>query len=398
MFKILQNNQYFLITLNSFFLFICLVLTLSFWFSLPSFASSEGDAVGIQIYKNVNNYSAARWYKNEFSEEGGTPRIVPDVDGYEAVQDGRTVYVNAGNVNDSDYFSNIYMLSFWQEPDNNDTRKVHTNMLKHWTFNTNLIEEEDDYGTCSIPSLVCLSATDCFAGYICRVDDESGEYPEEITDNILADLPAGYMDNMYYDNKCHLPIEKEIKATCWRDRDCKSDKTGIYCSGDKAKITRRTKRLANLADIKTRFDDFLIEDEENALPSFVDGSYIPRVTLSTWDSWNRTSDSLSTLVPSGDLPEDPINTMGSCPGNFDPDTCWDDVMRFDGVSQFAGNIDNASGIAINSDGGSISTDGSSFYGYSSIVEVVYSFSPDGTIVCPLNGDDCCRKGDPGCDY
>ncbi len=90
--------------------------------------------------------------------------------------------------------------------------------------------------------------------------------------------------------------------------------------------------------------------------------------------------------------------MGSCPGNFDPDTCWDDVMRFDGVSQFAGNIDNASGIAINSDGGSISTDGSSFYGYSSIVEVVYSFSPDGTIVCPLNGDDCCRKGDPGCDY
>lgn len=350
MFKILQNKQYLLFILNFLFLAVSLSASLFFWLSSPSLAQ-EGDSLAIQIRANPSHYSAARWYTTYVPEDRmGTPQSIADVDGYEAVRDGRTVYVNAGNLTANGVFhTNIYMLGFSQEP-NSMTTKVHTNMLKHWTFNTNLIEP-NDYGHCSVPSKVCSANEDCFDGYECR------------------------------DYMCRLPVAQEDDTTCWRDKDCKSDKTGLYCSGKKARVTRRTKRLANLADIKSQFADFLSENEDNTLPDFAAGSYMPGITLSTWPSWNTTDNSLAELIHGGDLPIDPINTMGICPHNvdtdhpgYDPETCWDDVsLDFDGT--FDDNI--ATGPS-----------GGSFYGYSASAEVVYSFSTDGTIVCPLDGGDC----------
>ena len=377
MFKILQNKQNILFSLNLAVFALFLSLTLSFWLSVP-LSAQESDAIAIRIYKNVNNYSAARWYDNEFVEDDlrrGSPQSISDVDGYEAVKDGRTVYVNAGNMDldSGNYYANIYTLSFSQEPDTG-TMKVHTNMLKHWTFNTNLIDP-DDYGYCSIPSQVCLSDADCFSGYICHVDDGSadGDYPDDLPLNAPVGYNADYAEYKanYYDNKCHLPFEKESVITCWRDTNCKSDRTGLYCSGRKAEVTRRTKRLADLADIKTTIMDFVADG--NDLPTMAAGSYLPGITISTWESWN---DTLATELQVGELPDDPINTMGSCVGDYDPDTCWDDVER----EFIGGNI---------VDNGIVERPfNSSFYGYSAEAESVYSFSLDGTIVCPLDGNDC----------
>jgi len=346
MFKSLLNRQYFFNSLLYCSLFLILTFTLFFYFSLSSLAQTK-DALAIRIYGNPNNYSAERWYNNEFGEDDprrGSPQSIPDVDGYRAVQDGRTVYVNAGNINAGKFYANIYTLSFSQEPERT-TMAVHTNMLKHWTFNTNMLDDlavPANFGTCSIPAKVCLENDDCLSGYECK------------------------------NHKCRLPIAKENETTCWRDSSCKPAKTALYCSGAKAKVTRRTKRLADLADIKIMIQEYL--NEGNDLPKLKAGTYLPGITISTWPSWN---DTFAEIFAKGDFPKDPINTMGNCPSNFSPETCWDDANR-----TFAGG--NVTNTIITS------PSNSSFYGYNADPgnESVYSFSPDGTIICPLDGSVC----------
>ncbi len=155
MLKHLLDKQSFFNPLLYSILFLFSLSTLFFYFSLFSSAQTE-DALAIRIYANPENYSAERWYNNEFEEDDprrGSPQSIPDVDGYAAVQDGRTVYVNAGNIKTNKCYANIYTLSFSQEP-NRDTMAVHSNMLKHWTFNTNMLDDvavPANFGTCSIP-------------------------------------------------------------------------------------------------------------------------------------------------------------------------------------------------------------------------------------------------------
>ncbi len=330
MLKKIQIKHSFLISLS--FLFFLLFVDLFFWLIAP-LSAQENDAIAIRVEANPDKYSAMRWYK-EVKEFEGAPQFIPDIDGYEAIRDGRTVYVNAGNLNSSGvHFSNIYYISYSQNS-NPGTADVFANMLKHWTFNTNLINP-GDFGTCSISVKNCLVDTDCQDGFECRPD-----------------------------NKCYLPPLEESALTCWRDSNCPA---GLYCSGQKAVVVRQTKRYANLADIRTLIMNF--QEKNGYFPELLSGTYIPGVSLSTWPSWNLT---LAEEVEGGEFPLDPINTMGNCPG-FDPSTCWDDVNRV-----FGGTF-NANNIAI-------SPANSYFYGYT--VDQVYSFSPDGIIYCPLDGGAC----------
>ncbi len=344
MLKNMCDKHLFLISLNVIFLPLLLFATFFFWFSLPSSAGLENNALGIKIYANPNNYSAMRWYNNEFPEgspKRGTPATLSiKIDGYEGISDGRTAYVNVGNVKGANTYSNIYTLGFSDKADKK-TMQVHANMLEHWTFNINLIEALD-YGTCSIATEACLIDADCSSTYECR------------------------------NSKCHLPIVEENNFTCWRDKNCDPETTGLYCSGEKAEITRRTKRLADLADIKIMIMDYVAKGNE--FPDFSAGSYLPGITISTWDSWNITDTSLARLIQVGSLPLDPINTMGHCAG-FDLETCWDDVLP----SNFGGTINS---------GRVTGPAGSFFYGYNVEDNSVYSFSDDETIVCPLDGTDC----------
>ncbi len=85
------------------FLFVILTASVVFLtrsFLLPSVKaqssnSDASDAIAVRIIPNPNHYSISRWYESQgFS---GAPQELT-VDGYEAVRDGRTVYVNATNV------------------------------------------------------------------------------------------------------------------------------------------------------------------------------------------------------------------------------------------------------------------------------------------------------------
>ncbi|MCK5358306.1 MAG: hypothetical protein KAJ48_07915, partial [Elusimicrobiales bacterium] len=115
----------------------------------PSIAQTSTDAIAIRIVPNENHFSALRWYQDQnFS---GSPQSLT-VDGYEAVRDGRTVYVNVANVSGSALYTNIYLISYNQEAES-ATIDIFGNILSHWKFNTNLTVD----GLCrGLPSVFCL--------------------------------------------------------------------------------------------------------------------------------------------------------------------------------------------------------------------------------------------------
>jgi hypothetical protein len=120
----------------------------------------SSDAIAIRVLPNPNHYSASLWYKLQgFS---GSPQSIL-VDGYEAVRDGRSVYVNAANVQDGKLYTNIYLISFNQEAEG-ATMDIFAQILDRWKFNTNYIITD----SCSESSDVsCLHTDDCPIGEYC---------------------------------------------------------------------------------------------------------------------------------------------------------------------------------------------------------------------------------------
>ena len=189
------------------------------------------------------------------------------IDGYEAIKEGRTVYVNAANISDqgtpdpSDdiLYTNIYLMSYNQDADP-ETIEIVKRMLQHWGFNTDL----QDVGKC--------------------VDAEGN----------LGDV-------------------------CLIDPECPK---GEYCSSDKANVTRDTKRLEDLAEIKIALKAY--KDQHNRYPDLSSGSYLPNKTISTWPSWQ---DTLAQEL-NVDLPTDPMNRLGDCGDDrFNSITCWDEQFK-----------------------------------------------------------------------
>jgi len=223
-------------------------------------AQPSPDAIAIRVIPNPDHYSAWRWY----SEQGftGSPQSLT-VDGYEAVRDGRTVYVNAANVVEDNLYTNIYLISYNQQAQQ-ATQDIFSRILSHWKFNTNIT----DTAQCNQTTITCL------------IDD-----------------------------------------------DCPNSE---YCNSSKAKITRDTYRLADLAEIKIALANY--QKTYNYYPKLESGSYLPGRTISVWPSWQETLGKELSMT----LPYDPINKLGECP-NYDEITCWNEQSK-----NFAGTITNDS--------------------------------------------------------
>ena len=123
------------------FLFVILTASVVFLtrsFLLPSVKaqssnSDASDAIAVRIIPNPNHYSISRWYESQgFS---GAPQELT-VDGYEAVRDGRTVYVNATNVEGKNIYTNVYLISYNQTT-TNKTVDILGQIISHWKFNSN---------------------------------------------------------------------------------------------------------------------------------------------------------------------------------------------------------------------------------------------------------------------
>jgi len=229
-------------------IFFLLLIFVSLFFIKPlGMNAQSSDAIAVRIIENPLHYSSLRWYQSQ--NFAGSPQLI-DVDGYEAVRNGRTVYINAANIIDQnndgipDYlFTNIYIISYNQDVQN-ATVDIFGQLLKNFKLNTNL----SDSGVCSKSTAI-----------LCLTDD-----------------------------KCP---------------------TGEYCQSKKAKVIRDVKRLSDMAEIKSQLDTYK-NNNNNIYPSLKAGSYIANKTISTWPSWQQ---NLGQELGAS-LPLDPINELGACPG------------------------------------------------------------------------------------
>lgn len=124
-------------------------------------SAQAGDAIAVRVLPNPNHYSPATWY----AKQGFKGSPVPiKVDGYEAIRDGRTVYVNVANVAGSSLYTNIYLISYNQEA-TPETLAIFEKILAKWRFNDNLTVP----GTCQSQDKAdaCLADADCTGGGYC---------------------------------------------------------------------------------------------------------------------------------------------------------------------------------------------------------------------------------------
>ena len=57
----------------------------------------QNDVIGLRIYKNLDNLDPQKWYENNvLNPQSGLDSL--QVDGYRAVRDDRTVYIQAANI------------------------------------------------------------------------------------------------------------------------------------------------------------------------------------------------------------------------------------------------------------------------------------------------------------
>lgn len=227
------------------------------------------DAIGIRIAKNPNYLSPSEWYLANGLL--GTPREIK-VDGFEAIEVGRSVYVSAPNIVGGDIFSNIYVFSY-NELASSDTQNIFAQLLANLQLLTNK------------------------------------------TVNLCVDDQGAYTRN-----------------TCSSDWDCKAENE-VSCGADGLKLRRDMQRLTDAQDIALSISAYgksngrcslttsqvcsLTSDcpgSEVCLPSVPQleaGTFLRSVVASTWGSWNQQlAGELGTSIP-----KDPLNGYNSMCGD-----------------------------------------------------------------------------------
>lgn len=97
------------------------------------------DAIGIKAYSNFDHYGPLIWYKANVSNQGSPTSL--NVNGYSAISEGRSTYINFANLNNSgqtdDIYSNILLISYTDQA-NAVTKKIYDEVYKNLTFNNNI--------------------------------------------------------------------------------------------------------------------------------------------------------------------------------------------------------------------------------------------------------------------
>lgn len=313
----------------------CLIFLLALALILVSPAQSQAqgnqivsrDAIGLRVSPNPERYSPLQWYNANIKIKGSPQSFI--VDGYEAVRDGRTVYVNAAKLADvkrcigstavcqsdadchasyrpllekfysivdifinsasaatcvpstiPELYTNIYIISYNQEPEV-ATTDIFGQLLQYWKFNSDIKNCSNDL------TKLCANDTECTAGGVCQ--------------------PTGV---------CSQTTTK----SCLLDSDCPSEE---YCRNLKSAIIRDVKRLSDLRFTKDRLETF--NSTRGTYPALSQGTYLKNRSISTWPSWQATLG--ATL--GGTVVEDPVNKLAPCGGGgtYDPITCWDEARK-----------------------------------------------------------------------
>jgi hypothetical protein len=142
-------NKYLFLTLT---ISVVFLTSLFFYYANINFIEAQNnspDAIAIRVVNNPDHFSALNWYRKQNFK--GSPQSLV-IDGYEAIRDGRTVYVNAGNTDGINLYTGIYIISYNQAAEDT-TVDIFGQILSHWQFNSNLTA----VGRCSTADRGCLA-------------------------------------------------------------------------------------------------------------------------------------------------------------------------------------------------------------------------------------------------
>jgi cysteine-rich repeat protein len=243
----------------------------------------SGDAIGIRIVSNSGYLSPLTWY--EAQGFTGKPTEV-FVDGFKALQDGRTTYVSAPNLTDANsLYPNIYVISV-NEGASDSTRNIVSQIIENISFTTNVADValcvESDGTTTT--STACSSDLDCSSGQTCgSVKAKMRRDIRRLTD--LTDLRTSLEDYGKTNGQCSATTSK----FCSTSSDCPSGESCL-----------------------------------SIVPLLSSGTFVRGLASSVWSSWN---DILGGAVESDSLPTDPLNVYASCGtadstyASYDAQTC-----------------------------------------------------------------------------
>jgi len=232
----------------------------------PFFARAQvRNAIAIRVMANPEHLSPLLWYL-ENAPHPGRPRSLL-VDGYEAVQDGRTIYVGAANVDTTNHkiYTNIYIISYDQHA-TPALIKIFGQIVKNWHFNSNIVNLR-----------------------VCKLKKD-GKY---------------------------------IK--CSSDFDCFVNGVNYGpCLAPKDKIRRDVKRLSDINSLRLALSQYAWQ--HHSFPTLKEGTYLARKSVSRWPSWQQAlGRELGTT-----LPVDPLNRFyldcSEFPG-YSAETCWNSILK-----------------------------------------------------------------------
>ncbi len=247
----------------------------------------KDDALGIRVFSNLEHEGPLDWFRVQGFI--GNPAGL-NVDGFEAVREGRSTYVNAVNLLNWPYntsaFTNIYVLSHNQTAAS-ETQNIYNQILTNIKF---IQSFGVDAGLCGA-GRVCSNN----ASIACTADSQCG---------------AG--------NTC-------VFVSCASDLDCLSmpNASDQYCRVNKTKMVRNTKRLSDAVKIYRALANY--KSLKNEYPGLLSGSYLAGQTHSAWPSWQVALGNALGIA----MPSDPLNKFNGCNAPYNNKTCWDNTnLRF----------------------------------------------------------------------
>lgn len=91
-------------------------------------------AMSVWVYSNDERLTAEQWYQENAPSPSDSINEI-DIDGYTGVQDGTSYYVSASNIDGTNLYPNIYLISF---NDDEVSEELSSEIIDNWRFNTNV--------------------------------------------------------------------------------------------------------------------------------------------------------------------------------------------------------------------------------------------------------------------
>jgi len=261
-----------------------------FFFSPDVFGNK--DVIGIRVEKNLDHLPLLEWYESRGFQGNPTPTTI---DGFPALQDGRTVYVSGVNATTpvnglfiTDARTNVYVIGY-----NQGAQPVTLTIFQQIIENFELmVNSFSSGGRC---------------------------FNDHNTTGLVGQRDYNTEEPYVKNNSEWVSCESVVDCSAFSPVD--GDHT-IRCSNVKSALVRDLVRLSDLRTITNELEVYYLD--QNSYPTLSSGSFIPGRSVSTWGSWqSNLGNNLGTA-----LPLDPLNSHTACDDpNAEQSTCWNSLEQ-----------------------------------------------------------------------